>query len=342
MVEGQGGPGYITLPVMRTTWIVRFTFLTLLALGAALTQTRPSTRWYKGNLHTHTLNSDGDSTPDEVATWYRSHGYQFLTLSDHNYLTGVEGLNAVHAAREKFLLIPGEEVTDRFGEKPIHINAYNLGRELQPRHGANVAETIQNNVNMIRGAMALPSLNHPNFHWAVSKDDLLKVSNLGLFEVYNGHPTVNNAGGGGFQSLDEMWDALLTAGKRIHGIAVDDAHHFKRLGQEFSNPGRGWIHVRAAELSAAAIAEAIDKGDFYASSGVVLADVRTSGGEYAIEIAARATEKFKTYFIGDGGKVLATSYDVKPVYKITGSEKYVRARVDSSFGSSAWTQPSFR
>ena len=321
--------------------MVRFTFLTLLALGAALTQTRPATRWYKGNLHTHTLNSDGDSTPDEVATWYRTHGYQFLTLSDHNYLTGVEGLNSIHAAREKFLLIPGEEVTDRFGEKPIHINAYNLGRELQPRHGTSVSDTIQNNVNMIRGAMALPSLNHPNFHWAVNKDDLLKVSNLGLFEVYNGHPTVNNVGGGGFQSLDEMWDALLTGGKRIHGIAVDDAHHFKRLGQEFSNPGRGWIQVRAAELSAAAIAEAIDKGDFYASSGVVLADVQTTGGEYKIEITVRPTEKFTTYFIGEGGKVLAKSHDAKPVYRLTGSEKYVRARVDSSFGSSAWTQPVF-
>ena len=326
---------------MHKTWLVRFTFLSLLALGAALTQTRPSLRWYKGNLHTHTLNSDGDSSPHEVATWYREHGYQFLTLSDHNYLTSVDGLNALHAAREKFLLIPGEEVTDRFEAKAIHINAYNLGRDLQPRHGASVAETIQNNVNMIRAASALPSLNHPNFHWSVTKDDLLKVSNLGLFEVYNGHPTVNNAGGGGFQSLDEMWDAVLTGGKRIYGIAVDDAHHFKRIGQEFSNPGRGWIQVRAAELSAQAIAEAIDKGDFYASSGVVLSDVQTGGGEYRIEIAVRNTEKLTTYFIGEGGKVLSKSFDTKPVYKMTGSEKYVRARVDSSFGSSAWTQPLF-
>ena len=326
---------------MRTTWIIRFIFLSLLVLGAALTQTRPSTRWYKGNLHTHTLNSDGDSSPHEVATWYREHGYQFLTLSDHNYLTNVEGLNSLHAAREKFLLIPGEEVTDRFGEKPIHINAYNLSRELQPKHGGSVAETIQNNVNMIRGVTALPSLNHPNFHWAVNRDDLMKVSNLGLFEVYNGHPQVNNAGGGGFDSLDEMWDALLTGGKRIHGIAVDDAHHFKKIGQEFSNPGRGWIQVRAGELSAQAIAEAIDKGDFYASSGVVLSDVQMGGGEYRLEIAPRTTEKFTTYFIGEGGKILTKSFDLKPVYKATGSEKYVRARVDSSFGSSAWTQPMF-
>lgn len=332
---------------MSKSWLIRFSFLALLALGAALTLPRPAAtqtraaRWYKGNLHTHTLNSDGDSTPHEVASWYREHGYQFLTLSDHNYLTDVTGLNSIHAAREKFLLIPGEEVTDRYGDKHIHVNAYNLGRELQPRHGDSVAGTIQNNVDMIRQAMALPSLNHPNFHWSVSKDDLLKVSNLGLFEVYNGHPTVNNEGGGGFQSLDEMWDTLLTAGKRIHGIAVDDAHHFKKMGQEFSNPGRGWIQVRAAELSAAAIAAAIERGDFYASSGVVLNDVRTDGGEYRLDIKERPTERFTTYFIGPDGKVLARSHDLKPAYRLTGGAAYVRARVDSSFGSSAWTQPVF-
>ena len=44
-------------------------------------------RWFKGNTHTHTLNSDGDSTPDEVVRWYRDNRYQFLVLTDHNYLT---------------------------------------------------------------------------------------------------------------------------------------------------------------------------------------------------------------------------------------------------------------
>ena len=79
---------------------VRLSLLFLAALAVALTQTPRSAkgRWYKGNLHTHTLNSDGDSTPHEVATWYREHGYQFLVLTDHNHLTDVFGLNAIHAA----------------------------------------------------------------------------------------------------------------------------------------------------------------------------------------------------------------------------------------------------
>ena len=91
-----------------------------------------SGRWYKGNTHTHTLNSDGDSTPDDVAKWYREHGYQFLVLSDHNVLTNPDGLNAVHGASEQFLLIKGEEVTDRFGDKPIHINGLDVSENVEP------------------------------------------------------------------------------------------------------------------------------------------------------------------------------------------------------------------
>src|SRR5262245_66408312 len=83
-------------------------------------------RWYKGNTHTHTVNSDGDSTPDAVVAWYREHGYQLLVLTDHNYLTSVDGLNAVHGADDKFLVIKGEEVSDRFGDKPLHINGLNV------------------------------------------------------------------------------------------------------------------------------------------------------------------------------------------------------------------------
>ena len=44
-------------------------------------------RWWKGNLHTHTYWSDGDDFPEMVAEWYRTHGYNFLALSDHNVLS---------------------------------------------------------------------------------------------------------------------------------------------------------------------------------------------------------------------------------------------------------------
>ncbi|HYP05559.1 MAG TPA: hypothetical protein VER03_04920, partial [Bryobacteraceae bacterium] len=169
-----------------------------LAAGALIAQATGATKvWYKGNLHTHTLNSDGDSTPHEVTTWYREQGYHFLVLTDHNHLTDIGGLNAIHGAKNKFLLITGEEVSDSFRKKPIHMNAFNPERLVEPQHGDSVSSTIQNNVNEIRRAKGIPSLNHPNFHWAVTIEDMLALKGLGLFEVYNGHPMVNNDGGGG-------------------------------------------------------------------------------------------------------------------------------------------------
>jgi hypothetical protein len=257
-------------------------------------------------------------------------------------LTDVTGLNAVHAAKEKFVLIPGEEVTDRFDKKPIHVNAFNLDRLVEPQHGNSIASTIQNNVNAIRAVKALPSLNHPNFGWAVTIEDLLQVKGLGLFEVYNGHPTVNNHGGGGFASLEEMWDATLSAGQQLYGIAVDDAHHFKQFGRQFSNPGHGWVHVRAESLSSQTIADALARGDFYASTGVTLSDIEATRAEYRVHTSPGNWEKMTTYFIGDGGKVLGKSFETVAVYKFSGSEKYVRARVESSSGAVAWTQPVFR
>ena len=316
-------------------------FVSILVAGLTTAGAGSGARWYKGNLHTHTLNSDGDSSPLAVATWYREHNYDFLVLSDHNYLTTVEGLNATVGAPGKFLLIPGEEVTDEVKQKPLHVNAYNLGRLVEPQGGPTMAAALERDVAAIRQAGALPSLNHPNFYWAVTLEDMLAAKDLRHFEVYNGHPSVNNAGGGGSLSLEQMWDALLTAGRRIHGIAVDDAHNFKQFAKDLSNPGRGWVSVRAGALDAASITRALAEGDFYASTGPKLTNIHATGEEYAIDIQLDDQEKTTTVFIGSGGKVLATSFDARPRYRIRGNEGYVRARVDSSTGEHAWTQAHF-
>jgi hypothetical protein len=301
----------------------------------------PALKWYKGNLHTHTINSDGDSTPNEVASWYKEHRYHFLVLSDHNYFTEIDGLNAVHAAKEKFLLIPGEEVTDGFQGKPIHVNAYNPVGLVEPAHGSTLVETIQRNVDAIRAAKGLPALNHPNFGWAVASRDLLEVRDLSLFEVYNGHPRVNNIGGGGFESLDEMWDVVLTAGRRMYGIAVDDAHNFKVFGRDLSNPGRGWVVVRAPALTREDIIQALAAGNFYASTGVELTDIQVSQTEFRVEIKPARGTRQTTFFVGAGGKVLAKSHENIARYRFKGDEKYVRARIQASNTDIAWTQPAF-
>jgi hypothetical protein len=306
----------------------------------ALRAQQAEVRWYKGNTHTHTLNSDGDTAPDEVARWYREHGYQFVVLSDHNFLTSVDGLNALMGADERFLVIRGEEVTDRFETKPIHVNGLGVQRLVAPQHGGSVLETVQRNVDAIRQAQGVPHINHPNFGWAVTADELAQVRNNKLFEIFNGHPMVNNAGGGGVPGLEEAWDAILSRGIQLYGIAVDDAHHFKRpWDAEASRPGQGWIYVRAARLGAPEILAALERGDFYASTGVELSAYEATPRSVTITVREQPWAKYRIQFIGRGGRVLKESTASPARYDITGSEGYVRARVIESSGRVAWTQP---
>lgn len=333
----------------RTLCLVVVALSTAAAIAAARAvveagQTAPAvptpTKWYKGNTHTHTINSDGDSTPDEVVQWYRTHGYQFLVLTDHNFLTNVDGLNALHAADDKFLVVRGEEVTAGAGGKPVHVNGLDVARLVDAYSGTTVAETLQRNVEGIRGASGVPHINHPNFGWALTFDDLQTTRNYKLFEVYNGHPIVNNLGGGGVPGLEEIWDRLLTSGTIVYGLATDDAHVFKDPGNPMvAGPGRGWVTVRAPRLEAGALKAALERGDFYASTGVVLDEVTATEKSLAVKVRAAGTSKYRVQFIGRGGQVLSEVGEPSASYMFKGTEGYVRARVLESNGRAAWVQP---
>ncbi len=298
------------------------------------------TSWQKGNTHAHTLESDGDSPPEYVAEWYKSHGYNFLVLSDHNVFTNPASLS--HLIDDDFILIPGEEVTSSYESFPVHVNGLNLPGLVDPRTGSTLVATIQNNVDAIRDVEGVPHVNHPNFGWAFGAEELAQVENDRLFEIYNGHPTVHNDGGGGFPSLEEVWDMLLTGGKRIYGIAVDDAHHFQgEFSADRANPGRGWISVRTTSLDAVEIMRRLEAGQFYASTGVTLSDVVTENDRMEVHIAPRGNFRYTTTFIGSGGRVLAVSLENPAVYTLQGRETYVRAKVVDSRGDAAWVQPAF-
>lgn len=306
--------------------------------------------WYKGNTHTHTTMSDGDSTPGLVARWYRNHGYDFLFITDHNKLTDVtdiqKEIDAENAAdkSKKFLLIPGEEVSNNLTKEQrklaIHTAGLDTKTTVGKQEGKTVRELLQKSIDGIIKAGGMPSVNHPNFLWSLTTDDLYSLKHLKHFEIFNGHPLTNNKGGGGVPSTEEMWDDLLTRGKKYWGVAVDDAHHFQQFRKDLSNPGRGWVVVKAAELTPAGIMHGLRNGDFYASNGVVLDDVWTTPGKgIALAPANLRDYKYRTEFIGKGGKVLKVDESMTPSYELQPGDMYVRARVTASTGDQAWTQP---
>lgn len=270
----------------------------------------------------------------------------------------------------EFLLIQGEEISDRFQRYPIHLNASNLDKLITPRGGHSVAETIQNNVSAVirqreqTGKTIMVHVNHPNFQYAVTAEDLMKIVGERFFEVYNGHPGVHNSGDHQHVSMDRMWDIILT--KRLtefelpvmYGIAVDDGHNYHNIPSRASEPGRGWVMVLADELSPKSLIDALERGDFYASSGVTLKRITSSLTELTVEIEPVEGESFTTEFIGtrvgydrtstpvldkdgkemratrkysdDIGEVLKTQKGTTARYRFQGDEIYVRARITSS------------
>jgi hypothetical protein len=303
-------------------------------------QQSPNAQWFKGNTHTHTTESDGDSSPDAVARWYRDHGYQFLVLSDHNVLTSVDALNALAGADSGFLLIKGEEVTDQFGGKPVHVNGLDVAERVDPQKGGSLLDVLQRNIDAIRKVSGVPHINHPNFGWALSVEDLQQVRNNRLLEIFNGHPRVNNVGGGGVPGLEQVWDAILSSGTLLFGIAVDDAHTFKDPGNPaVAGPGRGWVMVRAPRLDARSILTALEEGHFYASTGVELTEYAVSPRAMTVTVKKDSWSKYRVQFIAKGGRVIHEALDSPAEYIFQGNEGYVRAKVIESNGRLAWCQP---
>jgi hypothetical protein len=363
----------------------------LLVVGAPMTRGQsatpspaPESRWYKGNTHTHTHNTDGDSSPIDVVRFYREQGYNFLVLSDHDSITPTDGLNAIFGTAERsstdrtslpfrpFLLISGHELTDAFipdpagadpkfrdlGRKEVHLTALG-GREVARRQqGNSVAETLQRDVDAIRRAGGLPIINHPNFVWSLTAADLKGVRNAPLVEIWNGHMQTNNLGGGDRPSVEAMWDEVLSAGVTMYGVAADDAHFFKTppVPSAPSSPGRAYVMVRSARFTAEALLQALERGDFYASTGVELAEYSADSRGITVRVAAHAQSRYRVTFIGRGGRTLRETW-VTPAlpegatwlgaarraeavsYFFTGNEGYVRVKIADSNGLMAWTQP---
>ena len=62
------------------------------------------------------------------------------------------------------------------------------------------------------------------------------------------------------------------------------------MGLAQSNAGRGWVMVRADTLSAEALVAALEAGDFYGTTGVVLEDVRADASGLSLKIRPECTE----------------------------------------------------
>lgn len=265
----------------------------------------------------------------------------------------------------KFAIITAQEITDGYGGKPLHMNATNVQELIEPRHGNSVAETMQNNINAVleqresTGAPIMPHINHPNFGWAVTAEDMKSLRGERFFEVFNGHPQVHNYGDSARMGMEEMWDQINIAYLNrnqplMYGIATDDSHNYHLFGGQYSNSGRGWVMVQSKSLDPKSIIETMEAGNFYASTGVTLKELEQEENEIELEIQAEAGVSYTIEFIGvlkgsNKSEVFETVSGTEASFKLTDEILFVRARISSSKTKEnpfqegdfemAWTQP---
>jgi hypothetical protein len=279
-------------------------------------------QWYQANLHAHTTESDGRLSPAEAAICYRRQGYQVLAITDHGKVTPCAELS-----HRDFLCLEGIEIGAGQSELGHSYHVVGVGVP------ASVAEAPRDRPQPVLDAIAQAGgvgfIAHPYWSCLVAHDLLGLTSCLGIelinygceIEIGKGVSTVH-------------WDDLLVRGERLLGLGVDDGH---RCGWDFYG---GFTMIRATELTREAILDALRAGDFYASMGPRIHDLRLTKEGLEVECTPAAAINF----LGNNQQGWCMQKEDRPPltgarYLREGSERYVRVEVVSETGLRAWSQP---
>ena len=309
--------------------------------------------WYKGNLHCHSTRSDGALTPQEVTAYYKSHGYSFLCMSEHDLFSDMRG----QFDSEDFIILPGVEASAWLVDENLHrlkshhihgilgtqqmqrdaaLPLYKDGDKLGMRvyfgswDGLAAAQALSDE---LRARGCFTTYNHPD--WSrVEMDEVTGLEGIWAMEVYN-YDTVIECGEG----YDHVfWDAMLRKGSKVLGFASDDNHNHERLADSFG----GFVMVKSEQLSHEAIVRHLLAGDYYFSSG---GPQISSWGRRGNEIYIQCAGADHINFICGGGVGLSETISAKgellreASHMLSGSETYARVECVGEDGKTAWTNP---
>ena len=320
-------------------------------------------RWFRGNLHAHTTNSDGAMPPERLVQHYFYAGWDFLFITDHWVVT--DPPEPAQTQAPEITVIRGIEVATAARSTETgttyHVVGLNVQEALPRREGHFGPASAQWYVDAIREQGGEAVLAHPYWSGLTLRDIETLRGHLAI-EVYNADTEVH-IGRGNAQAL---WDDLLSHGIPTRGLGVDDCH---RPGYDSL---RGWTVVRAPDRSADSIMAALRAGHFYASSGPEIDDVRwTPEGErggipYGGRVTVRCSPARAVTLVADGTKgsrlnagpfgmagrarrlrtetnrpegILEGELLSGAEFLLTGQERYVRVQVEDSHGRCAWTNP---
>ncbi len=262
---------------------------------------------YKGNLHCHSTNSDGSDSPSVVGQWYADNGYDFYSITDHNFTTSDPEISGI--------LWLGNTEEDSSDGSSGHMNHINITTPI-------TSGTDQGRINNALGQGGKTVLNHINrVGGGWTQSEIMDLDSVLGLEIFNGNADMIST---------DTWDSVLSYDKIVWGSANDDAH---TTGQR----GDGYIVVNSNDASPTKeeIINQMTLGNFYASRGFDLS-VSVAGEE----ISASTTNGNKIRWIKQSGEVIKTTNAQSDNYTVSGSEKYVRIEIlDGSDQVQAWSQP---
>jgi len=296
-------------------------------------------RFWRGNLHTHSTNSDGVLPPEEVCRRYRAEGYDFLALTDHFVgLWGYPISDTTGYRTEGFTTILGAELHSgaMANGELWHILAVGLPPDFAPSdspHFVPVAgqETAAQIAQRAVDAGAFVAIAHPQWS-GLTLDDARSVTAAHAVEIYNHGCAMGCDRPDGFA----IADLLLSEGRRLTLIATDDAH--------FSEPDffGGWVMVKAQANEPAALLAALKAGHFYSTQGPELRDVRIEDNRVIVE--SSAVSSVIAIGWGTGAKGVhghsMTRAEV-PLDRLNNSP-WIRVAVIDAAGRRAWSNPIWR
>lgn len=275
--------------------------------------------WLKGCLHLHTTASDGACTPEDTLRRYRRLGYDFIGISDHESITIPESVP------EGLIWIPAVEYATTSNDPPEHWHIVSVGTRKDLAVAGYPVKTI---VKLLGEISPFFFVAHP--YWSnQGGDDILELPDFCAVEIYNhmAHVWLDRGRG------EFYWDYLLSAGRRVWGVAGDDTHRPEHIGG-------GRVKVRVTEHSADAIVSALKAGMFYATTGPDILDIRIDEAGVSVRTSpvrsiSFIADRFRGAFIeAEPGETLDEAR-----YDFRGDETYLRIQCVDASGCLAWSNP---
>lgn len=217
--------------------------------------------WYAGDFHVHSRES-GDARPslDQIASFARERGLDFVVLTDHNVVSQVDFIVDAQARHPELLFVPGIEITTYWG----HANAIGATEWVDFRVMSNSGASIETLLDAVSAQGAAFSINHPvldlgNQCIGCAWNLEAPPEQIQALELQNGAYSIT--GTLFYRRAVQFWEALLDRGGRVAAIGGSDDHGAGEGMGAFTSPiGSPTTMVHAEALSASAIVQAVREG----------------------------------------------------------------------------------